>query len=1137
MAVLNESSEEVILNPQAGVTYELDIHTLDTNNVYVYYGSNLVVADVGVDYAVELVLPTFESIKFTPTIALIGKIVTNDRGLSITVRRDLPFTTDFVETDATLRRKIAQEFDKQTMRQQQLARGLITIRDIEINVREMRDEVLDVRNEVIGYVDDVTEKYNDTVILADQVVLNAAQVVSDKLAVTAMRDETQVAALAAQGNRFDAALYLNGTAGFAFDAADNTCVVIGGPTPFEGEVFDKVVFERGSQSMEVDQATGLFTLIPVNTPRRVATMPDNETLGFYIGTAAVNLIEDFNISGLEWQTASVDITNNAGEAPDGTNTATLVLDNSSSGFGLIQYTAFGMTDNQYISSGFIVEPAPAPNASTRVQLKPNFFLGADPHTGNVTFDLVGDGAIINPVTSDPEVDPTYSIIPLPFDRYLIHIAFQNTDVGNTGYRLLMYVDIASVTNPANRGVLVSNPFIVAGQRWPGAFMPCERDVCYVENLGDFYNAVSNTFAFTIGDVPPNTSRAYIFEAHDGAGIKRVGMWIEDDNLIAEFVDGVEVSRITALNVDRASARYAITWNDTGRELIRNGTVLAADTDVSVRPTGLTILHIGCSRTTNGQPSTGFYNGFSQPRRMSAESVASAGTFTVSVTGGGSSTTEFTEVDYARGQAIAETESRLLDNRIRTDIVAIDGDYNELAGDGQSFMRTSVFATQVQTTAAYLAGKEYENDGLMLGRSVRGRDSDTTFDAIQDNVIRKLIATADAGNTIGDDADMEGTLWTLPPGAPHPGTSYVGESPIVAAIYEEARLRRKLLKIKPGVTLPQRVLGIVYATTDGQIDDITDADNKARKLNASVDFKAAVTALSAAHKTRFIGVNWHHGQAHTVDGTTEDEYYLGGGTNTGAGLKSYIDWYHNTVAVATFGQTEKPLWCVGDGEALKWCGDTDEITKAFLRAERELSNVVISHVAYALQYWPAWPYPGPDNTINGHPTETGEIIAGLYDAMARHEVQNLGRNYYLPRPVFVWYRANKILIGFASQEPLIWEPTWAHNFARALLTNKGFAVKVGSTLLNTVSETLVPKHSLLVELSLSSAPTSPPHVYYALKTPAGGRGNLYGKTGYITPRLYNWRSFQHAHQNVADLVGKPLPLNKPALPFKLLAEAV
>lgn len=124
MAVDSDTVELNFADVIASVAIPCDMKVFDADTIEVFYNNARTLATVDTDYAV-VVADDFESFTVTPTPALLVKInaaivadPTEDNVLF--VHRELPFTSDFQQTDAFLRDKIVTEFDKTIMLMQQL---------------------------------------------------------------------------------------------------------------------------------------------------------------------------------------------------------------------------------------------------------------------------------------------------------------------------------------------------------------------------------------------------------------------------------------------------------------------------------------------------------------------------------------------------------------------------------------------------------------------------------------------------------------------------------------------------------------------------------------------------------------------------------------------------------------------------------------------------------------------------------------------------------------------------------------------------------------------------------------------------------------------------------------------------------
>lgn len=125
MSVDTQTTELIFTGIAAEVPISVDMKAFTTDTIFVYYGDTQVPATQGTDFTVDLNFTTFNDFVVTPHLALINHInaliLSNPAEVNkIFVRRQLPLTSDFEETDAFIRRKIANEFDLTIMKMQQL---------------------------------------------------------------------------------------------------------------------------------------------------------------------------------------------------------------------------------------------------------------------------------------------------------------------------------------------------------------------------------------------------------------------------------------------------------------------------------------------------------------------------------------------------------------------------------------------------------------------------------------------------------------------------------------------------------------------------------------------------------------------------------------------------------------------------------------------------------------------------------------------------------------------------------------------------------------------------------------------------------------------------------------------------------
>jgi hypothetical protein len=127
MAVNISDVELERLGIVAGKEESFAIPTYDTSWIYVYYGNQRTQASPGLDYDIALHEENdFQNFTIVPKGSLIDKIdaaiVLDPTEVNkIAVRRHLPYTNDFTESDAFQRAKIEKEFDRLIMRVQEAA--------------------------------------------------------------------------------------------------------------------------------------------------------------------------------------------------------------------------------------------------------------------------------------------------------------------------------------------------------------------------------------------------------------------------------------------------------------------------------------------------------------------------------------------------------------------------------------------------------------------------------------------------------------------------------------------------------------------------------------------------------------------------------------------------------------------------------------------------------------------------------------------------------------------------------------------------------------------------------------------------------------------------------------------------------
>lgn len=128
MAVPAATVEVTINGVVIDVPEVVGLQTYDLAWISVEYSNSRLAAVLDTDYALEL-SEDYATVTITPRNSLINKIIAEDNGDVIFVRRDVPLTSDITENDVQFREKIVNEFDTLTMRDQQIAHDTASVRN------------------------------------------------------------------------------------------------------------------------------------------------------------------------------------------------------------------------------------------------------------------------------------------------------------------------------------------------------------------------------------------------------------------------------------------------------------------------------------------------------------------------------------------------------------------------------------------------------------------------------------------------------------------------------------------------------------------------------------------------------------------------------------------------------------------------------------------------------------------------------------------------------------------------------------------------------------------------------------------------------------------------------------------------
>jgi hypothetical protein len=127
MSVSITNVELKFLNVVVDIPIDVSVMLFDEDEVTVYYGSNRLVATLNVDYTVVLQPDDGYVFQIVPAAPLISKIIANDLGNVLFIRRESDFISDFQQTDGFHKNKIEREFDKKELKLQELKDRITTL--------------------------------------------------------------------------------------------------------------------------------------------------------------------------------------------------------------------------------------------------------------------------------------------------------------------------------------------------------------------------------------------------------------------------------------------------------------------------------------------------------------------------------------------------------------------------------------------------------------------------------------------------------------------------------------------------------------------------------------------------------------------------------------------------------------------------------------------------------------------------------------------------------------------------------------------------------------------------------------------------------------------------------------------------
>lgn len=174
------------------------------------------------------------------------------------------------------------------------------------------------------------------------------------------------------------------------------------------------------------------------------------------------------------------------------------------------------------------------------------------------------------------------------------------------------------------------------------------------------------------------------------------------------------------------------------------------------------------------------------------------------------------------------------------------------------------------------------------------------------------------------------------------------------------------------------------------------------------------------------------------------------------------------------------------------------------------------------------YPFPDK--GGHLTSNGYRWMDMQFAKVMHRVINEGQGWEPLGPIKIIRIGRAIYVLYhVPSPPLQFRPAYVGR-TPTMYADKGFRVTDSAGTIPIESVEIVA--DTIIKLTLSSVPAGAEKLWYGDKTNHNGNGNVFDSDSFASLANYEYYadSNQAADENIADLVGKPYPLNNASVQF-------
>lgn len=415
----------------------------------------------------------------------------------------------------------------------------------------------------------------------------------------------------------------------------------------------------------------------------------------------------------------------------------------------------------------------------------------------------------------------------------------------------------------------------------------------------------------------------------------------------------------------------------------------------------------------------------------------------------------------------------------------------------------------------LSKTPYANlDNYMVGNSSRGNSrTNPNFVPIGSPVLTPLKAVVQSadGSTILTDAQVA----ALSPGAVNEGEGGVACANMFKQLFlkqaqEDSDADRKIVLSNTGVngrTIEQLSKGAS-----------PELYNRPREASALVKSLADTAGVNYG----VLAIAWLQGEWNSLGsngGTQDYQAYYDLMTTLFADMRSDFAYAN--------GQTDVPavfMYQTGG----QYARDSNKLSIA--RAQLDFCRVSAGNHAY--MFGPAYPYPDK----GGHLTSNGYRWMDMQCAKVMFKVLVLGEGWEPLSPIGITCDGNEIVVDYHVPSPPLQFRTSYNGLAAFNSANRGFVVVDASGTVPLQSVDIVA--DTVISIKATRPIVLPVEVYYAGQTSNAGNGNVFDSDSTVATELYEYTagSGQYAGENIAELVGKPYPLNNASVSWYIKLEA-